>query len=148
MGAREEKIVLDFIGQYRDAWPADLRKALEPLSEDAYYQIVVPTIAPVRGRENIYREHKLMQDTGCDDQKHELISVGSSDKFVFTERVDHSKRNGKWSQVPLVAVFEVNDAGEITAWREYLDLVNISRSHGMSVDQLVSSLKLDEKAAG
>lgn len=143
MGAREEKIVLDFIGAYRESWPADLGKALEPLSEDAYYQIVVPTIAPVRGRANIQAEHKLMQDTGCEDQKHTMISYGSSDKVVFTERIDHSKRNGQWSDVPLVAVFEVNDAGEITAWREYLDLVNISKSHGMTVDELVTSLKLD-----
>ena len=143
MGAREEKIVLDFIGAYRDSWPDDLAKALEPLSEDAYYQIVVPTIAPVRGRANIQAEHKLMQDTGCEDQKHTMISYGSSDRVVFTERIDHSKRNGTWSDVPLVAVFEVNDAGEITAWREYLDLVNISKSHGMTVDELVTSLKLD-----
>lgn len=142
MGAREEKIVLDFITQYRDTWPADLEKALEPLSEDAYYQIVVPTMAPVRGRANIAAEHRLMQETGCEDQRHDMINVGSSGGVVFTERVDHSKRNGKWSDVPLVAVFEVNAEGKITAWREYLDLVNISRSHGMSVDQLVSSLKL------
>lgn len=143
MGAKEEKIVLDFIGSYREAWPEDLAKALEPLSEDAYYQIVVPTIAPVRGRANILAEHQLMQANGCEDQKHTMISYGSSDKVVFTERVDHSKRNGNWSDVPLVAVFELNDAGEITAWREYLDLVNISKSHGMTVEQLVTSLKLD-----
>jgi limonene-1,2-epoxide hydrolase len=144
MGAREEKIVLDFIAAYRDSWPADLEKALEPLSEDAYYQIVVPTIAPVHGRANVLAEHRLMQATGCEDQKHDMISYGSAGNTVFTERVDHSKRNGKWSKVPLVAVFEVDEAGKITAWREYLDLVNVSRSHGMSVDALVSSLKLAE----
>ena len=144
MGAREEKIVLDFIGAYRDSWPADLGKALEPLSEDAYYQIVVPTMAPCRGRANVLKELLQMQATGCEDQKHDMITVGSSDKAVFTERVDHSKRNGKWSAVPLVAVFEVNDAGKITAWREYLDLVNISRSHGMSADDLVARLHLTQ----
>lgn len=142
MGAREEKIVLDFIGAYRDSWPADLEKACEPLSEDAYYQICVPTMAPVHGRANIVAEHRQMQNTGCEDQKHDMINVGSSGKVVFTERVDHSKRNGKWSKVPLVAVFEVNEAGQITAWREYLDLVNISRSHGMTVEEITSSLKL------
>ena len=142
MGAREEKIVLDFIGAYRDSWPADLEKACEPLAEDAYYQICVPTMAPVHGRANIVAEQRQMQNTGCEDQKHDMISVGSSGKVVFTERVDHSKRNGKWTPVPLVAVFEVNDEGKITAWREYLDLFNVARSHGMTVEQITSSLTL------
>ena len=84
MGAREEKIVLDFIGAYRDSWPADLEKACEPLAEDAYYQICVPTMAPVHGRANIVAEQRQMQNTGCEDQKHDMISVGSSGKVVFT----------------------------------------------------------------
>jgi limonene-1,2-epoxide hydrolase len=142
MSAREEKIVLDFIGQFRETWPADLEKTLQALSEDAYYQLAVPTTEPCRGRANVLRELLQMQATGCEDQKHDMITVGSSDKAVFTERVDHSKRNGKWSAVPLVAVFEVDDEGKITAWREYLDLVNISRSHGMTADDLVARLHL------
>jgi limonene-1,2-epoxide hydrolase len=143
MGAREEKIVLDFISAYRDSWPADLDAALAPLSEDAYYQIVVPTIAPVRGRAKIAAEHRLMQET-VTDQKHEMIAYGSGGNVVFTERVDKSFRNGKWTPVPLVAVFEVNDDGKITAWREYLDLANTARQHGMTVEALWTSLKLPD----
>jgi limonene-1,2-epoxide hydrolase len=141
MGAREEKIVLDFISAYRDSWPADLDAALEPLAEDAYYQIVVPTIEPVRGRANIAAEHRLMQ-VKVTDQKHEMVAYGSGDGVVFTERVDQSFRNGKWTAVPLVAVFEVNDQGQITAWREYLDLANTAYQHGMTVEDLRASLKL------
>jgi limonene-1,2-epoxide hydrolase len=141
VGAREEKIVLDFIGAYRDSWPADLEAALRPLAENAYYQIVVPTIAPVRGRAQILAEHRLMQEKVA-DQKHEMKTFGSGGNTVFTERVDYSLRNGKWSAVPLVAVFEVDAAGKISAWREYLDLVNISAEHGMTVAALCDSLKL------
>ena len=143
MGAREEKIVLDFIGAYRDSWPADLEKACEPLAEDAYYQICVPTMAPVHGRANIVAEQRQMQNTGCEDQKHDMISVGSSGKVVFTERVDHSKRNGKWTPVPLVAVFEVNDEGKITAWREYLDLGHAAQQHGTTFEALQQTLVHD-----
>jgi limonene-1,2-epoxide hydrolase len=141
MGAREEKIVLDFIGDFRDSWPTDLEKTLQALAEDGYYQICVPTLEPVRGRAAVLAKLRQMQGQGCEDQKHELINVGSSGKTVFLERVDQSKRNGKWSAVPLAAVFEVNEAGKIVAWREYLDMANIARSHGMPAEGLVESLK-------
>lgn len=139
---RQEEIVLDFIGAYRESWPADLAAALMPLAEDAYYQIVVPTIAPVVGRDRILAEHVLMKRKST-EQRHDMKSWGSNGNTVFTERVDWSRRNGKWSSVPLVAVFELNDAGQIVAWREYLDLIHISRSHGMTADDLMQSLDLD-----
>jgi limonene-1,2-epoxide hydrolase len=141
MSAREEKIVTDFIGQFRDSWPPDMEFALSALAEDAYYQIVVPTIAPIRGRASILAELRMMQ-AKVGPQKHEMKSVGSGGHAVFTERVDHSQRNGKWSSIPLVAVFEVNSDGKIYAWREYLDLVHISREHGITSDELIASLKL------
>jgi limonene-1,2-epoxide hydrolase len=141
MGQREEKIVTDFIGQFRDTWPPDLEVALRALSDDAYYQIVVPTIAPIRGRANVLAELRLMKEK-VGDQRHEMKTIGSGGNSVFTERVDYSQRNGKWSHIPLVAVFEVNAAGKITAWREYLDLVHIAGEHGITVDTLVKSLQL------
>lgn len=143
---RQEEIVLNFIGAYRDSWPADLAAALEPLAEEAYYQIVVPTIPPVVGRDRILAEHRLMTEK-VEDQRHDMKAWGSHGNTVFTERVDWSLRNGKWSAVPLVAVFDLDDDGRITAWREYLDLVNISKSHGMTPDQLMASLDLEARAA-
>lgn len=139
---RQEQIVLDFISAYRDSWPADLAAALEPLADDAYYQIVVPTIPPVRGRDRILAEHRLMQEKVL-DQKHEMKNLGSSGNVVFTERVDFSLRNGKWTAIPLVAVFELDEQGRIAAWREYLDLANAAREHGMSAEDLIRSLDLD-----
>src|SRR3546814_5460587 len=61
------------------------------------------------------------------DQRHEMLNIASHGNVVFTERVDYSCRNDKWTAVPLVAVFELRDDGKITAWREYLDLANTSR---------------------
>jgi limonene-1,2-epoxide hydrolase len=140
---KQEQIVLDFIGAYRDSWPADMAAALKPLAEDAYYQIVVPTIPPVHGRDRILAEHLLMKEK-VKDQKHEMKAIGSRGNTVFTERVDYSLRNDKWTPVPLVAVFELNDAGEITEWREYLDLANTVRGHGMDLDEFLRSLKLPD----
>ena len=138
---RQERIVLDFIGAYRESWPPDLEAALEPLAEDAYYQVVVPTTAPYRGRANILAGHRLMKEK-VPDQKHEMKSFGSRGNTVFTERVDYSFRGGKWSPVPLVAVFDLNDDGKIVAWREYLDLANTASQHGMTAEALLESLKL------
>jgi limonene-1,2-epoxide hydrolase len=140
---KQEKIVLDFIDAFRVSWPPDLAAALEPLAEDAYYQIVVPTIPPVRGRAEILAELQLMKVRVL-DQRHEMKAWGSNGNTVFTERVDYSLRNNKWTPIPLVAVFDLNDAGEIIAWREYLDLVNTARSHGMPVEELLRSLKLPD----
>jgi len=138
---KQEEIVLNFIGAYRESWPTDLAAALKPLAEAAYYQIVVPTIAPVVGRDKILAEHLLMKQKST-EQRHDMKSWGSNGNTVFTERVDWSRRNGKWSSVPLVAVFEVDDDWQIIEWREYLDLIHISRSHGMTADELMESLDL------
>lgn len=56
-----EQIVLDFIGAFRESWPKDLDVALAPLAEDAYYQLAVPSFAPVKGRAAIKAELELLQ---------------------------------------------------------------------------------------
>ncbi len=139
MPKREEDIVRAFIGAFERSWPSDLEAALAPMSEDAVYQIVVPTVPPIRGRANILAELQRMGER-VEDQKHEMLAVGSGGNVVFTERVDQSRRNGKWTKIPVVGVFEVNDAGEVSAWREYLDLANVARSHGIPVDVMLQSL--------
>jgi limonene-1,2-epoxide hydrolase len=134
-----EAIVRAFIGAFRDSWPADFDAALAPLADDASYQIVVPTIAPIHGRGAIKAE-LLRMKAKVAEQKHEMKHVAASGGTVFTERVDQSLRNGRWVAIPLVAVFEVDATGRITAWREYLDLGHAAQQHGMSFEALQQSL--------
>ncbi len=136
-----EQTVRRFIDAFRITWPADFDTALAPLAEDAIYQIVVPTIAPIQGRAAI-RSELLRMKAKVADQKHVMKNVAASGNVVFTERVDSSLRNGHWVDIPLVAVFELNARGEIATWREFLDLANVARNHGMTVDALCQSLKL------
>lgn len=136
-----EQIVRQFIDAFRVSWPADFDVALAPLAEDASYQIVVPTIAPISGRAAIKAELLHMQ-AKVGDQKHVMKNVAASGNVVFTERIDSSQRNGKWVDIPLVAVFELNDRGQIAVWREFLDLAYVARAHGMTVDTLCQSLNL------
>lgn len=133
------KIVADFIGQYSRSWPPSIEASLEVLDDDAYYQMVVPTIAPVKGKANIIAALKTMTEK-VKDQKHDMISIACAGDFVFTERVDYSLRNNAWVPVPLVAIFQVNDAGKIYAWREYLDLFNNLKNHGLSFEEMQQTI--------
>jgi limonene-1,2-epoxide hydrolase len=141
MSMTPEQTVRQFIDAFRVSWPSDFDVALAPLAEDASYQIVVPTIAPIRGRAAIKAELLRMQ-TKVTDQKHVMKHVAASANTVFTERVDSSLRNGHWVDIPLVAVFELNDRGQIAVWREYLDLGHAALQHGMTFEALHQSLVL------
>ena len=134
-----EAIVRRFIDAFREAWPVDLDAALAPLAEDASYQIAVPAFAPIKGREAIKAELVHMQKRVV-QQRHHMKNIAANGNVVFTERVDWSFSKGRWVSIPLVAVFELDDAGRITAWREYLDVAAVSKQHEMTPDELHASL--------
>jgi limonene-1,2-epoxide hydrolase len=140
MGKREEAVALEFIGYFRDTWPKDFDAPLALVTEDAYYQSVVPTTAPIRGKKAIKAKWEAIREK-YGDQKHKMIASGSTGSFVFTERIDYSHTNGTWVSIPLVAVFEVNAEGKIHAWREYLDLGNVARQSNMTSEEIQASLQ-------
>jgi len=129
MRSRREEVVLEFIEHFRDGWPDDLDAPLALLADEACYQVIVPVTKPIQGRERIKKAWQRMQSQ-MESQRHDLLAVGSGGRFVFTERVDHSLMNGRWDDVPLVAVFEVDDDDKIVSWREYLDSANVASQHG------------------
>lgn len=135
----KEKVVRDFISQFEKSWPADLRQTLSVLADDVYYQMVVPTIKAVHGKEAVIDALEVMK-TKVLDQRHDMKNVSSSGDVVFTERVDYSLRHQEWVPIPLVAVFEVNDEGKIYAWREYLDLYANMKNHGLSFEEMQKTI--------
>lgn len=133
---RNEETVRRFIEQFADGWPTDFDAALAPLREDASYQIIVPSIAPIRGRAAIKQELLRMQSKVV-GQRSELKSLVGSGSTVFNERIDYSRRiGGEWCSIPLVAVFDLDEAGQIVDWREFMDSAAIAAQHGMTVEQL------------
>jgi limonene-1,2-epoxide hydrolase len=50
---------------------------------------------------------------------HRQLEAGN---VVVNERTDRFEVNGKWIDLPVAGVFEVNDDGLITLWRDYFDL--------------------------
>jgi len=53
----------------------------------------------------------------------ETLAIAADGNRVVTERVDHLIDAGGTvlASVPLAGVFEVTEAGKISAWRDYLD---------------------------
>ncbi|WP_313054227.1 limonene-1,2-epoxide hydrolase family protein [Pseudomonas lopnurensis] len=132
-------IAVEFIRHFGKGWPEDFDFLDRYLAQDGYYQMVAPTIAPVRGREAIRQALEAMKRK-VPDQKHDIVNVAASERVVFTERVDQSFRDGKWVAVPLIAVFELNEEGRIVAWREYLDLFHNMKQHGISFDEIEKTI--------
>jgi limonene-1,2-epoxide hydrolase len=54
-------------------------------------------------------------------RQHEIGNV------VFNERVDRFRIGDGWLELPLAGVFEVDDDGLITLWRDYFDLASYQR---------------------
>ncbi len=54
-------------------------------------------------------------------RQHEFGSV------VYNERVDRFQIGDGWLELPLAGVFEVDDDGLITLWRDYFDLASYQR---------------------
>jgi limonene-1,2-epoxide hydrolase len=142
MTSEQEATALRFIGYFRDTWPENLDAPLQLVTEDCYYQSIVPTTDPIRGKAAIKAKwERIKADYG--DQRHDMRFVASGPNIVFTERTDYSFTGGKWVSIPLVAVFELNDDNQITAWREYLDAGNVARQIGMTMETLTASLSTE-----
>ena len=139
MGKKQEEVALKFIGYFRETWPANFDDPLKLVTEDCYYQGIVPTTAPIRGKAAIKAKWASIK-AKFGDQRHDMLAVASNDRFVFTERIDYSHTNGKWVSIPLVAVFEVNENNQVAAWREYLDPGNVAHQMGINVDEIEKSL--------
>jgi limonene-1,2-epoxide hydrolase len=139
MGIAQEK----FIKEFCDAWgdgslekKPDVEKILSMMSEDAEWQLWVPGGPIVRGRaalrEEIQRQIRIATNNKCN-----IVNVLSSDTMVMQERSDTAVILGKPCPHQMVAIYELDKAGLIKRWREYLDMADLTRKMGV-----------DEKFAG
>ena len=139
MGVAQER----FIKEFCDAWgngslekKPDVEKILSMMSEDAEWQLWVPGGPIVRGRaalrEEIQRQMRIATNNKCN-----IVNVLSSDTMVMQERSDTAVILGKPCPHQMVAIYELDGAGLIKRWREYLDMADLTRKMGV-----------DEKFAG
>jgi limonene-1,2-epoxide hydrolase len=62
--------------------------------------------------------------------------IVSSERVVMTERDDYCVSNGVPMPHSMVAVYELNEQGLISVWREYLDTADLARKKGVSLSDV------------
>jgi limonene-1,2-epoxide hydrolase len=139
MGLAQETFIQEFCEAWGDGSlekKPDVEKILSMMSEDAEWQLWVPGGPIVRGRaalrEEIQRQIRIATNNKCN-----IVNVLSSDTMVMQERSDTAVILGKPCPHQMVAIYELDSAGLIKRWREYLDMADLTRKMGV-----------DEKFAG
>ncbi|MDB5425366.1 MAG: nuclear transport factor 2 family protein [Phenylobacterium sp.] len=136
MGAKQEAVVQDMLA----AWgggktPPDVDRICAAFAEDGYWQLYMPGGPKIEGRENlraeILRQMSYVQLPECN-----TFHMTSSDTVVMTEREDFFTKNGVRIRHVLVAVFELNARNEITAWREYFDVMDVAKQGNTDPEKL------------
>lgn len=136
MGQKQEAIVREFLSAWGDgARVPDVEKIAAMFAPDGYWELYVPGGPVIRGpdaiRAEIHRQLGYVSFPNCG-----IVNMVATDTMVVTERVDHFVRNGKTMRHPLMAIFELDDKGLITAWREYFDTYDLSRQTGVDPSRL------------
>lgn len=136
MGLREETIVREFCNAWGDGERGpDIDRIVSMFAEDACWQLYVPGGPVIRGRAalraEIDRQMGYVRGTQCG-----ITHIVSSGSLVMTERLDHFIKNGHRAAHALMAVFELDEQGLITAWREYFDTWDLARQTGSEPGRL------------
>ena len=144
MGQAQEELIREFCDIWGDGTPESrpqVEKILAMMAEDAEWQLWVPGGPIIRGRKALRKEIER-QMSFATHNKCNIVNIVSSDRVVMTERSDYAVVRGVPMPHSMVAVYELNAQGLITAWREYLDTADLARKSGVSPSE-----RLTEPAA-
>jgi limonene-1,2-epoxide hydrolase len=139
MAEKEERIVREFCNAWGDGATAkpDVDKIISIFAEEGEWQLWVPAGPIIKGRgalrAEIERQLGFSSFMHCGIRK--MISSGQN---VVTERVDHFTMHGIRVEHALMAIYELDAAGKITAWREYFDTADIGKQLGMNPEAVIS----------
>lgn len=130
MGQKQESIVREFLAAWGDGKRVpDVDKIASMFAPNGHWALYIPGGPVITGRDairtEIHRQLGYVSFPSCN-----IVNILSSDTLVATERVDHFIRNGKTVDHALMAMFELDADGLITAWREYFDTYDLSRQTG------------------
>jgi limonene-1,2-epoxide hydrolase len=118
--------LLDFSGEQLDS--ARVERLLSYMAPDARYHVYA-WWEPCVGHDAI-RAELLKQGTGSSDISFEFLNFSSAGQTVFVERLDWFTLNDKLVNLAIVGVFEFDDDGKITSWRDYYDSAEITAKVG------------------
>lgn len=111
-----EEIVDEFI---RRVVAKDLDGACELVAADVEYDNV--PMGKNIGPEGIKAFLQPMVD-GLDEVEFVVHRQTATGRVVMNERTDRFRVKDAWMDLPVAGIFEVDDDGRITLWRDYFDL--------------------------
>ncbi|WP_404476512.1 nuclear transport factor 2 family protein [Novosphingobium sp. BL-52-GroH] len=123
-------------GDGSDESRPDVEAILGMMAPDAEWQLWVPGGPLVRGKEAL-REEIVRQMAFATNNKCNEVNIVSNDRMVMQERSDTAIIMGRPCPHQMVAIYEFDEQGLISRWREYLDMADLTRKMG-----------IDEAAAG
>ena len=115
-----EAVVDEFI---RRIVANDLESALEMVSDDVEYDNVPlgKNIGP-----DAMRAFLGAMSGGVDEVQFVIHRQAAAGNLVMNERLDRFRVGDNWMDLPVAGVFEVNDAGKVSLWRDYFDLATFN----------------------
>jgi len=133
MGIEQETAVRSFLAETEgEKWDsARIERVLSHMAPDARYQVFAweePFVGHDAIRADLHRQGQLFRDLQV-----VIVTIGSVGQLVFTERQDSMTINGTAVTFHTAGVFEVDDAGKIAAWRDYLDSKEVETKVGAGV---------------
>jgi limonene-1,2-epoxide hydrolase len=115
-----EQIVLDFMA----AWNRrDLDAAFDMMADDiVWHNIPMEPAVGVDACKTLMASFPPSE--GINFDTHHISSKGN---VVMTERTDGFLIGGRWRNIRLMGIFEVNPDGTIAQWRDYFDMLEFQR---------------------
>jgi len=115
-----EETVNEFI---RRVVAVDLDGACELVSDDLEYDNV--PIGKNHGPEAL-KTFLAAMVAGIDEVQFVIHRQIASGGLVMNERSDRFRLGDAWIDLPVAGVFEVDDTGRITLWRDYFDMATFN----------------------
>jgi limonene-1,2-epoxide hydrolase len=131
MSDRDEAAVREWLSEAESGpWDAALvERLLGRMTPDARYYVYAWE-RPVTGRAALRDELMRQASLGFRNLRCEITAIASTGHTVLHERVDSMTIGKTPLSVHVVAVVEVDEAGQIAAWREYYDSKELTTQLG------------------
>ena len=111
---------IEVVTRFCAAWTeVDVDAICAFFAPDATYHNI--PLDPVQGVEAIRATIEGFTG-GVDRIEFRIVNIAAGGSVVLTERVDAFITAARTVELPVMGTFEVDDAGRITAWRDYFDL--------------------------
>lgn len=101
----------------------DLESALEMVTDDVEYDNVPigKNVGP-----DAMRAFLGAMSGNVDEVQFVIHRQTASGNIVMNERTDRFRVGDKWMDLKVAGVFEVNDDGKVTLWRDYFDMTEFN----------------------